>query len=726
MMGKRKNAVKIPIVALFMLLMLSLAVPVQASTATKKLKITYYSNYRGAESKTVATRDYPVNKSCTLINASRPGYVFMGWSLSKNAKDPKYEAGTTVLSKKLKKLYTKYNGKCRLYAVWRKTVKIRFVSNGATKSTFPSAYTKYKLNSTVKGKIRRTGCQFLGWSVTPDAVSATYSANPKINTAFIRGNGRSVTLYAVWEEVLPQTDTGIQAVSDKETTQPSETEKTDPQTSEPEGHTVNDSDVPEETVATEVYAINAVNTGCNADDAIRKNAFDIQCFLGPDAKTFAGASGDSVAQDMKNAGFAITSLHNQYSPSYDIWNTTYLEDGVNTLQRANIKTYIHNGVFRNVCTMSDTEIQNCLKNPINNVMNSIFSKNNVLGIDLVDEPDKNQLGNFVTFAKKLNNGAYGNAFRVKEFYLNLFPNVVNPLLLKSKQNIYNPAIAGSEIVYDKANLKDYMKNYVNLVTDKSASGFTMVSFDHYPTLTSYNDAKRDYYYTNMADVYTLASKNGKRAMNIVNLTYPSTDCENWRHISYQVYSALAFGMKRISYFTYQDPVAINDGTWQNSSNKGYLVDVNCNKTPVYSTVKTINQWAYQLGSLLYPCILTKAETSNGVVYVDNGGKSRYTDLIGENAVFSNNCVISQFRNPNTGKTMIMFTNASVDKEVRIKIQNPQKMLKLKCYCPAASQWVQADRNMEVFDASGNRMFNIDHDHHCLVIDGGCAVVIAEA
>ena len=129
------------------------------------------------------TKTYSVNLTLSATVPVRTGYVFLGWSKSNTATTATYSAGST---------YTANEGAI-LYAVWTiETYTISYNANGG--SGAPSSQTKtYNVNLTLSSSVPTlTGCDFLGWSTSSAATSATYSAGG-IYTA-----NASATLYAVW------------------------------------------------------------------------------------------------------------------------------------------------------------------------------------------------------------------------------------------------------------------------------------------------------------------------------------------------------------------------------------------------------------------------------------------------------------------------------------------------------------------------------------------------
>lgn len=117
------------------------------------------------------------------VKPTRTGHSFQGWSTSKTG-SVAYAAGGSYTA----------NAAVTLYAVWKaNTYSVKFNANGGTGA--PSAQTKtygvvLKLSSTIPTRDRYN---FLGWSTSASATSATYSAGGNYTA------DSAATLYAVWE-----------------------------------------------------------------------------------------------------------------------------------------------------------------------------------------------------------------------------------------------------------------------------------------------------------------------------------------------------------------------------------------------------------------------------------------------------------------------------------------------------------------------------------------------
>ena len=150
--------------------------------ALPKYTITYNAN-GGSGSPSSQTKTYGVTLKLSTTKPARTGYSFLGWSTSSSATSASYAAGGNYTT----------NASDTLYAVWKaNTYIISYNANGG--SGAPSNQTKtygvaLKLSTTVPS---RTNYDFLGWSTSKTATSASYAAggNYTANSA--------VTLYAVW------------------------------------------------------------------------------------------------------------------------------------------------------------------------------------------------------------------------------------------------------------------------------------------------------------------------------------------------------------------------------------------------------------------------------------------------------------------------------------------------------------------------------------------------
>ena len=168
----------------------------------------YYRNTSGNQDYDDQTRYY--NSSYTLFTTSNISeYVSNGWSLYKWTTSSSstsisgsgvYNPGTSLSSTSTSIL--------KYYAISRRTVYLSYNSNGGSSVSSTSGtqywnqYGNYKTSPTltVTSTIpTRTGYNFLGWSTSSSATSASYHGGNSYTFSKAYNTSSTATLYAVWE-----------------------------------------------------------------------------------------------------------------------------------------------------------------------------------------------------------------------------------------------------------------------------------------------------------------------------------------------------------------------------------------------------------------------------------------------------------------------------------------------------------------------------------------------
>ena len=130
---------------------------------------------------------------------TRTGYNFTGWYTATSGGTKVYDSsGICVEGTYWKNQLWSYVGNLTVYAQWTpKTYTITYNKNGNIVSNVPSAQTKtHGTNITLSSTSpTRTRYNFLGWSTSSTATSATYAPGATFST------NANTTLYAVWQIV---------------------------------------------------------------------------------------------------------------------------------------------------------------------------------------------------------------------------------------------------------------------------------------------------------------------------------------------------------------------------------------------------------------------------------------------------------------------------------------------------------------------------------------------
>ena len=137
---------------------------------------------------------YDADGSLSRNTFVREGYTFAGWAKDGNADTAEYADEASVRS-----LTTEAEGTVILYAVWQPVhYQITFNGNGGegTMEDQQMCYDTAALLS--RNTFTKTGYHFAGWATTSDAESVEYEDQADVKN-LSETEGRTVTLYAVWE-----------------------------------------------------------------------------------------------------------------------------------------------------------------------------------------------------------------------------------------------------------------------------------------------------------------------------------------------------------------------------------------------------------------------------------------------------------------------------------------------------------------------------------------------
>lgn len=303
------------------------------------------------------------------------------------------------------------------------------------------------------------------------------------------------------------------------------------------------------------------------------NAFDITYFHGPFAEY---AVRDEVIADIADSGITLVPLH------YDAATN---KKALPILRRYGLRAIVSDPRIHRLYASDELASADAV---IREVAADYAAYDNIIGWDIVDEPNARK---FPVLA------AIVNAFRRftpdKETVINLFPNYASP------EQLGNP------------DYQSHLEAFVNTVHPH------LISYDHYHflgrenrrrtlmetsdererliRLAAENTENRGGFFENIELVRNTALKYRIDPMLIVLLTEHGPYRNLTRaELFWEVNMCLAYGMKRISYFTYWEPSHDEHWQWTNA-----MCDTEGRKMPHYYDVRAINEVIAPVGRRLF-------------------------------------------------------------------------------------------------------------------------------
>lgn len=300
---------------------------------------------------------------------------------------------------------------------------------------------------------------------------------------------------------------------------------------------------------------------------------------------------------------------------------------------------------------------------IKEVVNDYKEYDNITGWDIVDEPSAHK---FPVLA------AIVNAFRRyspdKETVINLFPNYA------SSEQLGNP------------DYLSHLEAFVNIVRPG------LISYDHYHFLgresrnnildssidererliriSAETTENRGGFFDNIEAVHSVAQKYGIDSMLIVLLTEHGP----YRNLTinelyWEVNMCLAYGMKRISYFTYWEPEYDEFWQWTNA-----MCDTNGNKMQHWYDAKQINSEIAPVGRLLFNT------SSEAVFHVGNPeeGAKKFEGYGAVSAIDGENGVIGFFED---GSIYLVNRDFANKNSFTLHLTSPISVFKNEVFAP---------------------------------------------
>ena len=739
----------------------------------KTVTIKYNGNgfaYADAKKYSTGKKDQTLNGKIT-----RKNYTFLGWDLNKNAEKPSYKPKNGVGDGWIEMIKKERKGSATLYAVWEPlTVTVNFNKNGGVGKFETQKFVYGKKGQSFTGFVTRTGYSFEGWAKNRTSAKADY---PKMNYAvdskygFINEYaGRTVTLYAVWKPVAATvkfdanggTGTFTQTLTYGKSGQKFEgkvaksgfefagwaSDKTGKDvvfnalnpvaTNEyilkNAGKSVTLYAVWKDAVVDVIEANPSAQTNAQRAYGRGVNGFDIMytCTT-PDTVLLTGEQGDKLIGYIKDAGFTIAPVFSNYEAQ---WTYHDLDGTVKKLAGNNLKTYVYSALLTQdvaqTTAFNDTDpVPYVRKNEAFNVM---MNNSNVLGIDLCDEPGIKCLNAPIKNGKyafsDVANLIYDMTDGKKDVYINLFPNTANDAAITRKTG---GDLARGNAYWNDGNRIDNLY-YQQYICDyiSTCRGVEYLSVDHYPELkpslqkgfgiTMAN--VRDMYYKQFVQMLTAIDAKNKtmRPMNVVTVENGAIDNSKKEQIMFQVNTGLAFGMKRLSYFPLLDNLLTDKRRNPEASLPvritGYMINSDYATEAHYNYVKQINEWAFNIGNLLYPA------TIESVYMVEASGKTtkEYGDASASNVLAgaTDYALVSAFKNGTS--TYYMIANGRADKDITVTLKNTADR---KYYNPCIGTGTWFDfpvHTTKVLDTGNTVLYTINNAKTITIPAGGAVVI----
>lgn len=305
------------------------------------------------------------------------------------------------------------------------------------------------------------------------------------------------------------------------------------------------------------YNVDGVPTYTNTEDEMR-----LAAYVAPEynASTIATALADYAA-----AGF--TTVIGENRVMYDDAN---LDAYMQAAKTAGLDVLVQDGYIQTMAegttTFNATEIAKHY--------NELCKYDNFRGLFLGDEPEISQLGSYTNVMTTLNSL---NAELGKDMFIANHPLYTDESYLSSDSSL---------------SLSEKYTNYANAY----GSLFGEFMYDFYPfrystswdwsTWQRKGNYIREEWFGNLALAATTSKGKVPAGITVQSYAENLSSSDHYRSvteadISFQIYSALAYGMKSISYFTYDEHWDSNVGTTD-------CMIYNGQKTGIYTAVKSVN------------------------------------------------------------------------------------------------------------------------------------------
>lgn len=288
--------------------------------------------------------------------------------------------------------------------------------------------------------------------------------------------------------------------------------------------------------------------------------FEISYFYGPPGYGHYPVN-EQVVKDIADCGFTTVPL---YTTPDDEKRVLALFEKYGITCCSLFKTDITDGmiVSDRRDSVTDEEIDALVKTYVDDMKDC----KNLIGWNIIDEPS----ANFFPVMKKIM-AAFRRYDPDKELHINMWPNYANS---------------------EQMQAKDYT-TYVNTLVKELDPDY--LSFDYYHFMSATTSSPLGRLFDNLEEVRKVALENNKDYMQIVLITKHSHYANITPYqLQWEVNVDLAYGAKRISYFTFWNDQFMERDGWENA-----CMTSTAQKTERYYQVQKVNKWLMPLGTELF-------------------------------------------------------------------------------------------------------------------------------
>lgn len=425
----------------------------------------------------------------------------------------------------------------------------------------------------------------------------------------------------------------------------------------------------------------------NSLKAFAGNGFEITFFASPDSDAVARIP--KFADLMREAGFTVAQLKIQESTAE---KRARARKAVDELAERNLRVRLISPTTfvvrpdRKSAMSRSVPRQSFPSTYASSVVSELAGKRNVVGFFIADEPRPSDVG--------LASGLLNDVARAcgKKCEANLFSNY-------GTKKWRGGRFTASE--YD-----DYLKSWA-----KSASGSEWLSAANYPGARGdFSKSAVEQFFDNVVSLLETARKYGKKPILITG-TYGKDDrALGKREIAFQIAACLSLGMKGLDWYTFRRPDA--------ESASGWLAESDASPTKTFRVAKTVNAWAYSVGSELYGRRIVSAyELGNGSSRkLFGNGKAKDSA-----EVLKGRILASVFEGK--GGTVLVFACTRPKGRAELRLNG---LFKATVFSPLENggRWMRIPNGvLDVLDGDGDSLFKIDSDGSEIEIPSGGIVLV---